>query len=147
MRLLLDTNILIDVLQRREPYFRNSNAIVLACARGMAEGWVTAKSITDIHYLMHRHFHEKQPCQEVVRKLFKLFRVADTTAKACLRASLSRLPDFEDAVMVETALEIEADFIVTRNTRDYRGSAVPAKSPLEAVELLLIDSAGLPRAI
>ena len=136
MRLLIDTNVIIDVLQRREPFFADSNAVVLACARGQAEGWFTAKAITDVFYVMHRHYHENEPCLEVVRKLYKLFRIADTTATACLQASFSLVGDYEDAVMDETAKAIRADYIVTRNTRDYANSTVCAIDPSVVVSLL-----------
>lgn len=142
MRLLLDTNVVIDVLQRREPRFRDSRAVVLACARGLAEGCFTAEAVTDVFYLMHRHYHANEPCLEVVRKLYKLFRITDTSAQACLRATFSLVGDYEDAVMDETALDICADYIVTNNVRDFTHSRVPAITPTEAVVALLVDENG-----
>ena len=144
MRLLLDTNVIIDVLQRREPRFRDSRAVVLACARGLAEGCLTAKSLTDVFYLMHRHYHANEPCLDVIRKLYKLFRIADTSAQACLRATFSLVGDYEDAVMDETAHDIGADYIVTDNTKDFAHSRVPAITPTEAVALMLVDVNGAP---
>ena len=144
MRVLIDTNVVIDVLQRREPFFVDSHAIVLACAQGVIEGWFAAKAVTDVCYVMHRFFHENEPCLDAVRKLYKLFRIADTTASACLQASFSLVSDYEDAVMDETAKELRADCIVTRNVGDYAHSTVRAIEPKDLIALLGIGANGLP---
>lgn len=140
MRVIIDTCVIIDVLQKREPFFADSHAAVLLCARGMVEGWFAAKAITDVYYLMHRHYHENEPCLDVVRKLYKLFKIADTTAEACLLASFSVMGDYEDAVLDETARTIGADYIVTRNTSDFKWSSVPAITPKELMERVGVPS-------
>lgn len=129
LKVLIDTNVIIDVLQRREPFFEDSNAIVLACARGQLEGCFSAKAVTDVFYVMHRHYHDNEPCFDVVRKLYQLFRIVDTTAGACLQAAFGLVPDYEGAVVDETAKAIGADYIVTRNVRDFAHAAVPAVDP------------------
>ena len=136
MRVLVDTNVVIDVLQRRKPHFADSHAVVVACAQGNVEGWLCAKAITDVFDIMHRHFHDNEPCLDVVRKLYKLFRVADTTAASCLQAAFSLVGDYEDAVVDETAKGIGANYIVTRNVGDFKNSTVPAITPSGLMELV-----------
>ena len=136
MRALIDTNVVIDVLQKRAPHFDASFAVVMACARGRAEGWFTAKAITDVFYIMHRYYYANEPCLDVVRKLYKLFRIADTTASSCLQASFSLVSDYEDAVVDETAKAIRADYIVTRNIDDFKNSTIPAITPSDFMLLV-----------
>jgi hypothetical protein len=82
-----------------------------------------------VFYIMHRHFHDNEPCLDVVRKLYKLFRVADTTAASCLQAAFGLVGDHGDAVVDETAKGIGADRIVERSVGDLKNSAVPAITP------------------
>jgi len=92
---------------------------------------ITAKSVTDIHYLTHRLTHSDDETRKILSKLFSLFCVVDTAGSDCINALVSPVSDFEDAVMVETAKRIEADCIVTRNLCDYALSPVRVYSPGE----------------
>ena len=136
MKALIGTCVLLDVFQAREPFFEASKTVLLACANKAIEGMTTAKAITDVYYLMHGHFHDKEKSVDVVRKLYKILTVADTTSKACLSACFSVLPDYEDAVMDETAQAENADLIVTRNLGDYRKAKTETVSPDELVARL-----------
>ncbi|WP_165057036.1 MULTISPECIES: PIN domain-containing protein [unclassified Adlercreutzia] len=140
MKVLVDTCVLIDVLQAREPFLENSKRVFLASANNAIEGMTTAKAITDVFYLMHRHFHDNEKCNQVIRSLYEIFSVADTTARACLRASFSAISDFEDAVMDETAQEEKAEAIITRNISDYRSAITKVITPAEFVAQLDLDN-------
>lgn len=139
MRVLVDTCVLIDVLQAREPFLKDSKAVLLASASGIIEGMVTAKAVTDVFYLMHRHLHENEACAKIVRSLYDILHVVDTTSDACFKASFSAVKDYEDAVMDETAKAEEADVIVTRNVKDYRFSTVKAITPSDLVAQLGLE--------
>ena len=95
------------------------------------EGIITAKSITDIYYLMRKNLHSESAARKILDKLFILFNVEDTYSVDCHGAIASPVTDYEDAVMVQTAKHIGADCIVTRNTKDYKRSEVPFLSPQE----------------
>ena len=136
MRALIDTCIIIDLLQRRDPFFADAHEIFLAAARNQFDGYITAKSVSDIYYLMHRVFHDDQKTRGALSSLFKLFLIADTTALDCQLAILSPIGDYEDAVMAETALRTDMDCIVTRNTNDYTNSSVPVYEPGEFLKRL-----------
>lgn len=144
MKVLVDTCVLIDVLQAREPFLADSKKILLASANGVIEGLITAKAITDVFYIMHRCIHDNKTCHEIIRNLYAVLTVVDTTAAACLQASFSAMSDYEDAVMDETARFEGAAAIVTRNVSDYRMSSVKALSPAEMVASLGLDDRGLP---
>ena len=87
------------------------------------EGIITAKSLTDIYYLLRKSLKEEQT-RKTVKTLSKLFTVADTFASDCEMALISEMNDYEEAIMVETAKRIKADCIVTRNIKGYQESSV-----------------------
>ena len=139
MRALLDTCVIIDAMQNREPFCKDAQELFLAAANNLFVGCITAKVSTDIYYLMHRHTHSDKASREVLNKLFSLFEVADTAGIDCRRAIPSPVSDFEDAVMIETAARTEVDCIVTRNEHDFVKSTVPVLSPKDFLSKLMIE--------
>ena len=85
---------------------------------------------------MHCYTHNDKTSRETLNKLFTLFDVLDTSGIDCRKAVPSPVSDFEDAVMIETALRSEVDFVVTRNTEDFAQSPVPVLSPKDFLEKL-----------
>ena len=136
MRVVVDTCVVLDAIQEREPFREEAQEVVLAVANKVIEGFLTAKSSTDIYYLLHRHTHSDVETRKLLAKLFALFELIDTDGMDCRRAVSSQLSDYEDAVMVETALRSGMDCIVTRNERDYKASPVPVYTPTEFLKLL-----------
>lgn len=136
MKAILDTCIVVDVLQKREPFFEDAKKVFLKCADQEYEGFLTAKSITDIYYLTHRLTHSNKYTREILKKLCALFYILDTSALDIRKALFSDVADFEDGVMIETALRSGIECIVTRNTKDYGKSPIPIYTPLEFIELL-----------
>lgn len=141
MRAFIDTCVVIDALQSREPFAKDAQDIFLAAANNLYLGYISAKSVTDVYYLMHRHTHDDKASRDILNKLFALFDVLDTAGIDCRKAVLSPVSDFEDAVMVETALRSEVDCIVTRNLRDFTKSPVPVYEPKAFLKLLETDHA------
>ena len=131
MKALIDTCVVVDVLQKREPFFETSMNVFVAVAQQQCVGVLTAKSITDIHYLLRRSLHDEEKTRALLRTLFALFTVEDTRAMDCQLAMSSLTKDYEDAIMIETAKRLRLDCIVTRNLKDYMVAAVPAYSPKE----------------
>ena len=134
MRILIDTCIIIDALQNRAPFNKNAQDIFLLAANRKIDAFITAKSVTDIYYLMHRVTHSDKDTRDVLCRLFKLFELADTTGTDCKYALSSDVSDYEDAVMIETAVRTQVDSIVTRNTKDYSKSVVPVLTPDELIQ-------------
>lgn len=139
MRAFIDTCVVIDALQSREPFAKDAQGVFLAAANNLFLGYISAKSVTDVYYLMHRHTHDDKASRDILNKLFALFDVLDTAGIDCRKAVLSPVSDFEDAVMVETALRSEVDCIVTRNPRDFTKSPVPVYEPKAFLKLLETD--------
>ena len=124
MRVLLDTCIIIDALQSRVPFAEAAQKLFIYAANNQFEGYITAKSVTDIYYLTHHLTHSDAETRKILKKLFLLFHLLDTTSLDCRKAISSEISDYEDAIMVETAIRSEMDCIVTRNVKDYVKSTV-----------------------
>ncbi len=137
MRALIDTCVIIDALQSRKDFCDDAQKIFLSAANNAYLGYISAKSATDIYYLMRHYTHNDKNSRDTLNKLFSLFDVLDTSGIDCRKAVLSSISDFEDAVMVETAIRAEMDCIVTRNTKDFINSPVPVFSPKEFLNNLL----------
>lgn len=137
MRALIDTCIVIDALQQREPFCQKAQQIFLCVANQSCEGFLTAKSVSDIYYLCHRSTHSDAETRKILSTLFSLFELLDTDGIDCRRAISSPLSDYEDAIMAESAARAEMDCIVTRNERDYKASPVPVYTPSQFLDLLL----------
>lgn len=130
MRLLIDANILLDVLQKREPHYKDSALIWKLCETEQAEGYVSTLSFADLVYVMRKEL-DTEKVLDVQQKLALIFRFADLTAADLTRAVEMQWDDFEDAVQAATAERIHADHIITRNVRDFKQSRIVAFTPAE----------------
>lgn len=137
MKAVMDTCIIIDALQNRQPFCEDAQKIFLLCANDEFEGFLTAKAITDIYYLTHRQLHNDKATREIIVKLCKLFSIVDTSSLDIINALSSEVSDFEDAVMIESAVRYGVDCIVTRNMKDYSKSSIPVFAPEEFISLLI----------
>jgi len=136
MRTLIDTCIIIDALQNREPFAEDAKALFLAVANRHCGGFITAKSITDIYYLLHRYTHSDKDTRGILNTLFRLFDILDTTGVDCRKAVSADIADYEDAIMIETAIRSGMDCIVTRNLKDYSKASIPVYQPTDFIKLL-----------
>jgi predicted nucleic acid-binding protein len=137
MRALIDTCIIIDALQSRVPFAEDAQKIFILAANRQFEGYLTAKSSTDIYCLTHRCTHNDAETRKILSKLYVLFHLLDTTSLDCRKAISSEINDYEDAIMVETALRSEMDCIVTRNTKDYEKASIKVYQPEDFLDLLI----------
>ncbi len=136
MRVLIDTCVIIDALQSRIPFSEDAQKIFLYSANKQYEGYITAKAATDIYYLTRRLTHSDEETRKILSKLYTLFNLLDTTSLDCRKAISSEISDYEDAVMVETAIRSGMDCIVTRNVKDYAKSSVVVYEPAAFLKLL-----------
>lgn len=130
MKLLIDANILLDVLQKREPHYRDSALIWKLCETEQAEGCVSALSIANLVYIMRKEL-SPETIEEVLGKLSLIFSIVELTPADIAKAAEMKWTDFEDALQSATADRIHAEAIITRNIRDFRKSRVIAFTPAE----------------
>lgn len=130
MVLLIDDNVILDVLQNRQPHYQHSRFVWEMCGRGNAEGYVSALTFADIVYIMRKEVAYDE-IFDLLANVSKIFRFVDLTLGDLRTAAIMKWRDFEDAVQSATASRIGADYIITRNNKDFNGSSVRAITPEE----------------
>ena len=140
MKVLLDTNVILDVLQKRSPWFDDGKEIFLAVANKQIDGFVTAKEIADIHFFSQKQFQGEENIDSKVRKIISgilaLFGIVDTLGEDCQNALGIENNDYEDAIMITSAQRAGIDLIVTRNTEHFIQSPAPISTPADFVRQL-----------
>ena len=130
MRLMIDANILLDVLQKRDPHFRDSSLIWKLCETGSAEGYVSSLTISNLIYVMRKELNPEK-IEEIIQRLKLIFQLTDLSVSDITKAAEMKWNDFEDAVQSIIAERIHADCIITRNVRDFKESKIIAFTPAE----------------
>ena len=134
-RILIDTNVLLDYLLTREPFYEDAKNVLLACVEGKAKGCIAAHSIPNMFFILRKDYTSKER-REVLYKLCSIFDV-EGIDKTKLLAGLENedFSDFEDCLQMECAKAYGANYIVTRNVADYVTSEVKAIMPRDYLEL------------
>lgn len=134
-KILIDTNVLLDYLLEREPFFEDAKKVILSCTDGKTSGCIAAHSISNMFFILRKDYNAKER-REVLLNLCKIFDV-EGIDKAKLISGLQNgnFSDFEDCLQMECAKSYGADYIVTRNVSDYATSEVKAITPQEYNEL------------
>ena len=135
MKLLIDANILLDVLQNRENFVRTSSMVWKLCETEQAKGYISALTFANLVYIMRKEM-DAQRIEEVLHMLSLIFEFAELNDSDLFRAAALQWSDFEDAVQSVTAERIHADYIITRNVRDFSRSKVIAFTPDELLARL-----------
>lgn len=120
MKILIDTNVVIDALTSREPWNREAEEIFIMAANRTIDMYITASSATDIYYLVRKYLHSAEQAKQIMMKLYSLVGILPVTENSCVDALASAITDYEDAVIERVAAEAGIDYIVTRNVKDFR---------------------------
>ncbi len=136
MRILIDTNIVLDVILKRYPFYDDSVEVFGLAKKDMIEEYISASAVTDIYYLLCRQLKNKKQAKRLLRELFKIVSIAGVTEREIQNAMELDWSDFEDAVQYSVALLQTMDGIVTRNLDDYEGSEIPVWMPGQALEMI-----------
>ncbi len=134
-KILVDTNVVLDVLLDRHPYVEASAAVWAAVETGVSEGMLAAHTVTTIHYLIRKEKGNAR-AKRIVSAILTVFKVAAVDGAVIQEAVQLPFSDFEDAVTATVARVAGCEFIVTRDPRGFRESPVRALAP-EAVTPLL----------
>ena len=137
IRVLVDLNVILDVMQNRKPFYEDSAGVVDAVVRGEVLGWLAAHSITTMFYVISRIRNREMAVQAVTGLLesFTVAKVDDTIIRKALSLGWK---DFEDAVQMASAAAERVDYLITRNIKDFQSGPVPVIQP--AAFLTLLDS-------
>lgn len=134
MKLFVDTNVVLDVLAQREPWFKDSSRLLAHIEEGRATGHIAAHTLTTLHYLLSKHLGQ-QKTAAVLIDLIALLQVEPVDVQVLQQALALGWGDFEDAVQAVTAVRCQADYLLTRNPRDFKQSPVPVITPSEFLAL------------
>ena len=137
MKIMCDTNIIIDMLLERAPFAEASCRVLSLCEEHRIEGFVSASSVTDIYYLVRKYTHSTELAYKAVGKLLEIVKVCSVTNNDVLTAYQRKARDFEDCLVATCAKSIHCDCIVTRNKKDFEEFDI---LPLTPEELLNQDS-------
>ena len=135
LTLLLDTNVVLDVILARAPWDAEAVLLFDTIARGRASGWVASHALTTVHYIVERE-KGRSAAVTAVGDLLQVVRVVPLDTADFQRALAMRLEDYEDAVQAAACLRIGAEFLVTRNARDFKGAPVDPRSAGEVLAFL-----------
>lgn len=136
MKLLIDTNVILDALMDRKPWVRNAEAILLACADEKTSGCITASTFTDIYYMLRRHLRDGEQTKQALLKLLSVVDVLDVSGVDCEKAFDLPMSDYEDALLAYCAKRHRMERIITRNPKHFIGSPVKAISPEEFLKTI-----------
>ena len=140
MKIMCDTNIIIDVLLEREPFVEDSCKVLSLCEDHLIHGFVSASSVTDVYYLVRKYTHSTDLAYKAVGKLLEIVKVGSVTNNDVLTAFQQKAKDFEDCLVATCAKSIRCDCIVTRNKKDFEEFGVPVLTPAELLRQLSIHS-------
>lgn len=133
MKVLIDTNVILDVLCGRAEFLEASSKVWKYCEVNKIEGVISALSVPNIVYILRKEL-DPDRTKDIVERLMLIFDVAELKADDLKKAAELGASDYEDAIQMCCARRINADFIVTRNIRDFLTSPVPAVKPSELLE-------------
>ena len=135
MRVMFDTNVVLDLLLDREPFVKEAKILISKVEQGEFVGLLCATTITTIHYLLLKS-NGKEGSTEIIQSLLKLFEVASVTRVVLQDALEVNDKDYEDAVLYKSAYHAGANMIVTRDRKGFSKADIPVMNPKEFLALL-----------
>jgi len=132
---LIDINILLDVLQKREPFYEASAHLLASVETGRVKGFVAAHSITTLFYLIKKDKSSSE-ARATITNLLQFLKIAPIDQGTIEQALNLDYHDYEDAVQMISAVQCKADYLVTRNVKDYQPALLPVTQPVDLLATL-----------
>lgn len=132
MKILIDTNIVLDVLLYRKPFSDSSAVLFKLAEQGRIEAFLTSNSVTDIVYIL-RKTYKIETIKENLLIMFGFIKILNVSSSDVINAFEMKATDFEDAVIMQCANRVNADYIITRNMGDFKKSPVKSITAEEFV--------------
>ena len=131
MIVLIDTNIILDILIKRMPFYESSNRVLSYCASGKLKGYIALHSISNIFYILRKYFSTDER-RRLILGILDFLQITNATHEGVKRAlNRNDFFDFEDCLQDECARRIFADYIIIRNISDFSKSHIPAITPAD----------------
>jgi len=135
LRVLIDTNIVMDVLLARRPFVESASRVFSLVEQSKIEGSLCATTVTTVDYLLTQSL-SRDEARLALRGLLNLFKIAPVNRSVIEKALRSKIEDSENAVLEQAARLVGAEAIITRNTKDFRRSSIKALDPAELLSAL-----------
>lgn len=129
MKIMIDTNVILDCLLDRKPFADDSQNILEQCMRGIHEGCVLASTITDIFYIAEKYMDDLHELYLLIEEMMEELLLIGLPRRDLMIALDKKELDFEDCLLSVCAENSGCDVIVTRNTKDFSNSKIPAVTP------------------
>ncbi len=136
MKILIDTNVVLDVLLKRKPFYSAAVGVLALAKKNHVQEYVSASAITDIYYISCRQLKDKELARSLLKQLLQIVSVLAVSEEEIINALESDWKDFEDSVQYAVALSHDIDAIITRNPFDYMESEIPVWLPEQSLELV-----------
>ena len=134
MKIMIDTNVFLDILLDRDKLADTSSEVLTLCENGVVKGMVSASCITDIFYIVRKNLHSTEAAYGAVGNILRIAEVCNVSAVEVSEAFERRAKDFEDCLLAVCAANCGCDCIVTRNTKDFANLGISLKTPEEIIE-------------
>jgi len=134
-QVLFDLNIILDVLQERKGFYDLSARLMARAEKCSIQGWLAAHSVTTLFYLLAKD-KSADHARVTLTSLLQFLRIAPVDQNTIEQALNLPYRDFEDAVQVMAALQVRADYLVTRNVRDFQPAPMEVIQPVELLAVL-----------
>ena len=134
MKVSIDTNVILDAVGNREPFAASAQRIVLLTAERKINASLTASTASDIYYLIRKHYKSAEDAVDEMKKLFAIFDIVSVDKNDCMKAFTTGMIDYEDSLLAVCASKSKAAYIITRNTKDFIKSPVPAIEPQDFLD-------------
>jgi predicted nucleic acid-binding protein len=134
MKLLIDTNVILDLIFHRVGC-EDSMSLFRKAAQEESSVFITASIVTDLFYIIHKETHDTERTYRIMDNILKLTKVISVTEQDIKDAFEKKWKDFEDCVQYTVAINNKIDYIITRNSKDYINSSISVISPQEYLNL------------
>ena len=131
----VDCDVIIDLLTQRTPFFHDSSLIFQLALEDKLQLFTSPLAISNIHYMLRKTKTESQT-RHAIKQLLSIVDISEMNKSTVVNALESEMKDFEDAMQSYSARPLSCDYIITRNTKDYKKSVLEAKTPSEILSLI-----------
>ena len=137
MKVLIDTNIILDILLERAPFLKDTVKLFEKIESNELKGFITANSVTDIIYIARKKYWVNE-IKVVILNLLNTIKIISIDEHDIIDALILDFSDFEDALQCQCSIKAKMDYIITRNEKDFKNSKIPAISTVQLLNLLWI---------
>jgi predicted nucleic acid-binding protein len=127
---LIDLNVVLDVLQKRKPFFETSAGLLATVETGKVRGYIAAHSVTTLFYLIQKG-NSSAEARAIITNLLQFLKIAPVDQTTIEQALNLDYRDFEDAVQMISAVQCKVDCLITRNIKDYATPLLPVMQPVD----------------